>query len=342
MERRNKMKCLAIETSCDETSAAIVENGRNVISNVVSSQIEIHKNYGGVVPEIASRQHIKNISFVVDQCLSEANLKFNDIDYIAVTYGPGLIGALLVGVSYAKSIAYALNKEIVPVHHIEGHIAANYISNLDLKPPFIALVVSGGHSHIVNVKTYTEFEIIARTRDDAVGEAFDKVARVLGLNYPGGPEVSKLAESGYPTYKLPKTRFDNLDFSFSGIKTAVINLAHKEGSRLTKPNLAASFENTVCEILTDHTIEAMKMYGIKKVALAGGVSANRVLRKLIKIKCDRNGFECFMPELKYCTDNAAMIGCASYYNYINGIRYDIKDKLDLNAIANLKLSENRK
>ena len=331
------MKCLAIESSCDETSAAIMEDGRNVLSNVVSSQIEIHKAYGGVVPEIASRQHIKNISYVVDECLSQAKLGFEDIDYIAVTYGPGLIGALLVGVSYAKSLAYALQKDIVPVHHIEGHIAANYISNVDLKPPFIALVVSGGHSHIVRVNDYTNFEIIAKTRDDAVGEAFDKVARVLGLNYPGGPEVSKLAENGNSTYKLPKTKFDNLDFSFSGIKTAVINIAHKEKDNLRKADLAASFENTVCEVLTDHTIKAMKQYNINKVALAGGVSANRVLRKLITEKCNRNNYKCFMPEIKYCTDNAAMIGCASYYDYIAGKKYNINDKLDLNAVASLKL-----
>lgn len=333
------MKCLAIESSCDETSASIVEDGRKVLSNIVSSQIEIHKNYGGVVPEIASREHVKNISYVVDECLNEANLKFSDVDYIGVTYGPGLIGALLVGVSYAKALAYALNIPIVPVHHIEGHIAANYISNVDLKPPFIALVVSGGHSHIIKVNDYTKFEIIAKTRDDAVGEAFDKVARVLGLNYPGGPEVSNLAQKGHPTYSLPKTKFENLDFSFSGIKTAVINIAHNQKDKLIRQDLAASFENTVCEELVDHTIEAMKIEKINKVVLAGGVSANRVLRKLINIKTKENGFECFMPELKYCTDNAAMIGSAAYYDYMAGKYFDIKDKLDLNAVANLRIDK---
>lgn len=331
------MKCLAIETSCDETAASVVEDGRKVLSNIISSQIEIHKNYGGVVPEIASRQHIKNIAYVVDQALIKANCKFSDLDYIGVTYGPGLIGALLVGVAYAKSLAYALDIDIVPVHHIEGHIAANYITYPKLKPPFIALVVSGGHSNIVYVKDYTRFEILAKTRDDAVGEAFDKVARVLGLNYPGGPEVSKLASLGNPTYSLPTTKFDNLDFSFSGIKTAVINIAHKEKDALRKADLAASFENTVCETLVNHVIQAMKENNVSRVALAGGVSANRRLRQLIQIKAKENNFESFMPDLIYCTDNAAMIGSASYYNYIAGKKFDIKEKLDLNAVANLKL-----
>ncbi len=335
------MKCLSIETSCDETSAAIVEDGRTVLSNIVSSQIDIHKNYGGVVPEIASRQHVLNISNVVDEALKEAKITLKDVDYIAVTYGPGLIGALLVGVSYAKALAYSLNKEIVPVHHIEAHIAANYISNKDLKPPFLALVVSGGHSHLVHVKNYTEYEIIARTRDDAVGEAFDKVARVLGLNYPGGPEVSNLATYGKPTYTLPKTKFDNYDFSFSGIKTAVINIAHKEGDKLVKENMAASFELTVCETLVEHTLRAMKDLKISKIVLAGGVSANNKLRELIKIVAEENNYHVYMPEKKYCTDNAAMIGASAHYNYIKGIKYNIHDKLDLNAYANLKIGEKR-
>ena len=330
---------LSIETSCDETSIAILKDGREVLSNIVSTQIEIHKEYGGVVPEIASRKHLTNITYVLDEAIKEANISLNDIDFIGVTYAPGLIGAVLVGVSFAKSLAYALNIPIVPTHHIEGHIAANYITNKDLKPPFLALVVSGGHSHIVHVKDFTEFEVIAKTRDDAVGEAFDKVARVLGLNYPGGPEVSRLALNGKLTYNLPKTKFDNLDFSFSGIKTAVINIAHKEGEKLRKEDMAASFENTVCEELTNNTITAMKELNLNKVVLAGGVSANRVLREMLEKKAKQNGFLAYMPELKYCTDNAAMIGCAAYYNFIAGKKFDILDKLDLNAIANKKIGE---
>ena len=333
------MICLGIESSCDETSVAIVKNGREVLANVVSTQIPIHKKFGGVVPEIASRKHLTNIAFVVKEALDNANLDFKDIDYIGVTYGPGLIGALLVGVAYAKSLAYALNIPIVPTHHIEGHIAANYLTYESLKPPFMALVVSGGHTHLINVKDYTDFEIIGKTRDDAVGEAFDKVARVLGLPYPGGPEVSKLAREGEFTYKLPKTKFDNYDFSFSGIKTAVINIAHKEGESLKREDLACSFEETVTDELVDNCIRAMKDLKINKVVLAGGVSANLVLReKLLKASKQRN-YECFLPDLKYCTDNAAMIASAAHYNYICGKSFDIKDKLDLNAIANLKIGE---
>ena len=333
------MICLGIESSCDETSVAIVKNGREVLANVVSTQIPIHKKFGGVVPEIASRKHLTNIAFVVKEALDNANLDFKDIDYIGVTYGPGLIGALLVGVAYAKSLAYALNIPIVPTHHIEGHIAANYLTYENLKPPFMALVVSGGHTHLIYVKDYTDFEIIGKTRDDAVGEAFDKVARVLGLPYPGGPEVSKLARDGEFTYKLPKTKFDNYDFSFSGIKTAVINIAHKEGEKLKREDLACSFEETVTDELVDNCLRAMKDLKINKVVLAGGVSANLVLReKLLKASKQRN-YECFLPDLKYCTDNAAMIASAAHYNYICGKSFDIKDKLDLNAIANLKIGE---
>lgn len=273
------MICLGIESSCDETSVAIVKNGREVLANVVSTQIPIHKKFGGVVPEIASRKHLTNIAFVVKEALDNAKLDFKDIDYIGVTYGPGLIGALLVGVAYAKSLAYALNIPIVPTHHIEGHIAANYLTYESLKPPFMALVVSGGHTHLINVKDYTDFEIIGKTRDDAVGEAFDKVARVLGLPYPGGPEVSKLAREGEFTYKLPKTKFDNYDFSFSGIKTAVINIAHKEGENLKREDLACSFEETVTDELVDTCIKAMKDLNINKVVLAGGVSANLVFKR---------------------------------------------------------------
>lgn len=330
---------LSIESSCDETSVAIIKNGRNVLSNIISTQIEIHKQFGGVVPEIASRKHLTNISYVVKEALDKANVTFEDIDYIGVTYGPGLIGALLVGVSYAKSLAYSLNIPIVPTHHIEGHIAANYLTYENLKPPFLALVVSGGHSHLIFVKDYTKFEIIGKTRDDAVGEAFDKVARVLSLPYPGGPEVSKLAMEGKNTYKLPKTKFDNLDFSFSGIKTAVINIAHKEKEKLRKEDLACSFEQTVCEELTENAMRAMKELNLKDIVLAGGVSANRVLRKMIEEKANENGYNSYMPELKYCTDNAAMIGSAAHYNFIAGNYFNIKDKLDLNAIANKKIGD---
>ncbi len=330
---------LTIETSCDETSVAILRDGREVLSNIVSTQIEIHKNYGGVVPEIASREHISNISYVVEEAIRKAGINFSDLEYIGVTYGPGLIGALLVGVSYAKALAYALNIPIVPTHHIAGHIAANYLTYKELEPEFLSLVVSGGHTHLIYVKDYTEFEILGKTRDDAVGEAFDKVARTLGLKYPGGPEVSKLAKLGKPSYKLPKTKFENYDFSFSGIKTAVINIAHKEGEKLIKEDLAASFENTVCEELVSTTIRVMKDKNINKIALAGGVSANLKLREILKSEAEKNGFKVYLPDLKYCTDNAAMIGAAAYYNFISGKKYDIIDKLDLNAIANLKIDE---
>ena len=333
------MICLGIESSCDETAVAIIQDGRKVLENVVSTQIPIHKKFGGVVPEIASRKHLTNIAFVVKQALDDANLDFKDIDYIGVTYGPGLIGALLVGVAYAKSLAYALNIPIVPTHHIAGHIAANYLTYPELKPPFMALVVSGGHSHLIYVKDYTEFEIVGKTRDDAVGEAFDKVARVLGLPYPGGPEVSKLAREGKFTYNLPKTKFENYDFSFSGIKTAVINIAHKEGEKLNRADLACSFEQTVTDELVQNCMQAMKDLKINKVVLAGGVSANLVLRDKLQRASKERGYECYLPDLKYCTDNAAMISSAAHYNYISGKYYNIEDKLDLNAVANLKIGE---
>ena len=333
------MICLGIESSCDETAVAIIQDGRKVLANVVSTQIPIHKKFGGVVPEIASRKHLTNIAFVVKQALDDANLDFKDIDYIGVTYGPGLIGALLVGVAYAKSLAYALNIPIVPTHHIAGHIAANYLTYPELKPPFMALVVSGGHSHLIYVKDYTEFEIVGKTRDDAVGEAFDKVARVLGLPYPGGPEVSKLAREGKFTYNLPKTKFENYDFSFSGIKTAVINIAHKEGEKLNRADLACSFEQTVTDELVQNCMQAMKDLKINKVVLAGGVSANLVLRDKLQKASKERGYECYLPDLKYCTDNAAMISSAAHYNYISGKYYNIEDNLDLNAVANLKIGE---
>lgn len=330
------MIILGIETSCDETSICVLRDGKEVLANIVSSQIDIHKEFGGVVPEIASRHHVKNISYVLDEALEKANITLKDIDAIAVTYGPGLVGALLVGVSFAKSLAYALNVPLVPVHHIQGHIAANYLTNKELKPPFIALVVSGGHSHIIKVEDYTKFKILAKTRDDAVGEAFDKVARVLGLGYPGGPKVSKLAKEGRDTYKLPVSKFENLDFSFSGIKTAVLNLANKEKENLRREDIAKSFEDNVCNVLVSHTIEAMKENNINKVALAGGVAANDVLRKLLVQRAKENNFEAYIPDLEYCTDNAAMIAMAGYYNCLAG---KCTNDLSLNARACINIEE---
>ncbi len=322
---------LGIESSCDETSVAIVKNGREVLSNVINTQIAIHTQFGGVVPEIASRKHVENISNVTKEALKEANITFNDIDIIACTYGPGLVGALLVGVSYAKALSYALNKPLVGTNHIEGHIAANYITNQKLEPPFLCLIISGGHTHLVHIKNYKEFEILGKTRDDAIGEAFDKVARVIGLGYPGGPKVDKLAKEGECTIQLPKTHFENLDFSFSGIKTAVINLHHKD-PQINKADLCASFEKTVTEELIDNTLKAAKNLKIKKIALAGGVSANSYIRNKFEL-LKKDGYEIFYPDIKLCTDNAAMIASAGYYNYINGKT----SNLTLNAIPNLKL-----
>ncbi|MBP3502315.1 MAG: tRNA (adenosine(37)-N6)-threonylcarbamoyltransferase complex transferase subunit TsaD [Clostridia bacterium] len=322
---------LGIESSCDETSVAIVKNGREVLSNVINTQIAIHTQFGGVVPEIASRKHVENISNVTKEALKEANVTFDDIDIIACTYGPGLVGALLVGVSYAKALSYALNKPLVGTNHIEGHIAANYITNKKLEPPFLCLIISGGHTHLVHIKNYKEFEILGKTRDDAIGEAFDKVARVIGLGYPGGPKVDKLAKEGESTIQLPKTHFDNLDFSFSGIKTAVINLHHKD-PQINKADLCASFEKTVTEELIDNTLKAAKSLKIKKIALAGGVSANSYIRNKFEL-LKKDGYEIFYPDIKLCTDNAAMIASAGYYNYINGKT----SNLTLNAIPNLKL-----
>ncbi len=324
---------LGIETSCDETSAAIIKNGRQVLSNVINSQVPIHKRYGGVVPEIASRNHVEAISSVVKEALEQANITFKDIDVVACTYGPGLVGALLVGVSYAKALSYALNKPLVGVNHIQGHIAANYITYEKLEPPFLCLIISGGHTHLVHIKDYTEFEILGKTRDDAIGEAFDKVARVIGLEYPGGPKIDKLAKEGEPNIDLPHTHFENsLDFSFSGIKTAVLNLNHKNPN-LNKADLCASFEKVATDMLEENTIEAIKKLGINKLALAGGVSASPYIRQRFKDLGEKNNIEIYYPDLVLCTDNAAMIGVAGYYNYIKGN----VSELTLNAEPNLKI-----
>ena len=321
---------LGIESSCDETSVAVVKNGREVLSNVIDTQIPIHEKYGGVVPEIASRNHIEAISRVTKKALEEAKITFNDIDVIAPTYGPGLVGALLVGLSYAKALSFSIDKPLVGVNHIQGHIAANYITYQELEPPFICVMTSGGNTQIIHVKKYTEFEILGKTRDDAIGEAFDKVARVVGLGYPGGPKVDKLAKEGEPNIQLPKTHFENLDFSFSGIKTAVINLNHNNPN-INKADLCASFQKTVTEILLENVEKAIKQTNIKTIALAGGVSANSYIRKKFN-ELENKGIKIYMPDLKLCTDNAAMIASAGYYNYINGK----KDNLNLNAVPNLR------
>lgn len=297
---------LGIETSCDETSVAVVKNGREILSNIIDTQIPIHEKYGGVVPEIASRNHIEAISRVTKLALKEANVTFNDIDAITPTYGPGLVGALLVGVSYAKALSYAINKPLVGVNHIQGHIAANYITYKELEPPFLCVLVSGGNTQIIHVKDYTEFELLGKTRDDAIGEAFDKVARVVGLGYPGGPKVDKLAKEGKPNIELPKTHFENsLDFSFSGIKTAVINVHHKNPD-INRADLCASFEKAVTEVLIENTKKALEKTKCTKLAIGGGVSANSYIRDEI-LKLENDNLKVYMPELRLCTDNAAMI-----------------------------------
>lgn len=339
------MKILAIESSCDETAAAVIEDGKKIHSNVVSTQIEEHKKFGGVVPELASRRHCENILGVVDKALSDAGTDLDGIDAIAVTYAPGLIGALLVGVSFAKGLAMAADKPLIPVHHIAGHIAANYLASAEsdepLKPPYLCLVASGGHSHIIEVKDYTKFHVIGRTHDDAAGEAFDKAARVLGFCYPGGVQIDKAAQSGDPNaYKLPHPKINGseFDFSFSGLKTAVINTVHnaeQKGIEINKNDMAASFQKTISEILVSKTIAAAKAYDYKTIALAGGVSANSGIRSLLERECKKNGFKLYMPPLYLCGDNAAMIGCQAYYDYLAGHRGD----MTLNAVATLSLEE---
>lgn len=322
---------LGIESSCDETSASIVRNGREVLSNVINSQIEIHKQFGGVVPEIASRNHVEAISSVTEEALEKAGITWKDIDLISCTYGPGLVGALLVGVSYAKGLSYALKKPLIGTNHIEGHIAANYITHPELQPPFLCMVISGGHTHLIHIKDYNNFEILGKTRDDAIGEAFDKVARVIGLGYPGGPKIDALAKEGNPTIEMPKTHLDNLDFSFSGIKTHIINLHHKDPD-MNHADLCASFEKAVTEILLENTKKAAEGLNIKTIALAGGVSANSYIRSSF-LKLEEKGYRIYYPDPVLCTDNAAMIASSGYYNYLGGMRSDLR----LNAIPNLKI-----
>ena len=337
-QKMQDVMILGIESSCDETSAAVVVNGRTVLSNIISSQIDIHKEYGGVVPEIASRKHVELINYVVKDALKEAGVTLEDVDAIAVTYGPGLVGALLVGLSAAKGLAYATGKPLVGVHHIEGHISANFITHPDLKPPFICLVASGGHSHIVKVKDYGQYEILGQTRDDAAGEAFDKISRALGLGYPGGPAIDKAAKQGNPyAIAFPKTTFaGSYDFSFSGIKTAVLNYLNQQeqkGLPVCVEDVCASFQQAVVDMLVSHTISAASDLGVSTVCLAGGVAANSCLRATLQAECEKKGFSVYYPKPILCTDNAAMIASAGYYEYMVG---NVAD-LSLNAVPNLKL-----
>ncbi len=336
-----EIKILAIESSCDETAAAVVVNGREVKSNVISSQIALHTLYGGVVPEIASRKHIEKINQVIEQALTEADTTLDEIDAIGVTYGPGLVGALLVGVAEAKAISYAKNIPLVGVHHIEGHICANYIENKDLEPPFLCLVVSGGHTHLVKVLDYGKYEILGRTRDDAAGEAFDKVARAIGLGYPGGPKIEKVSHEGNPhAMEFPRAKIADgpYDFSFSGLKSAVLNYLNgcqMKGIPVVQADVAASFQKAVTDVLIGNAMRAMDEYKMDKFAIAGGVASNGALREGMKEACAKKGVAFYHPSPIFCTDNAAMIGVAAYYDFKNGKR----DGLDLNAVPNLKLGE---
>ncbi len=332
---------LAIESSCDETAAAVVKNGREVLSNVIYTQIALHTQYGGVVPEIASRKHIEKINQVIEQALAEAELTLQDITAVAVTYGPGLVGALLVGVAEAKAISFAAGLPLVGVHHISGHISANYIEHKELEPPFVCLVASGGHSHLVVVKDYGEYEIIGRTRDDAAGEAFDKVARAIGLGYPGGPKIDRLAKEGNPDaipFPRAKVAENEYDFSFSGLKSAVLNYLNScqmKGEEVNRANVAASFQKAVIDVLVEHSLHAVKAFGYDKFAIAGGVASNSSLRAAFERECEKRNIRFYHPSPVLCTDNAAMIGAAGYYEYIKGVRHGY----DLNAVPNLKLGE---
>lgn len=335
------VKILAIESSCDETAASVVKNGREVLSNIISSQIALHTLYGGVVPELASRKHIEKINQVIEQALKEADVTLDEIDAIGVTYGPGLVGALLVGVAEAKAISYAKKIPLVGVHHIEGHISANYIENNELEPPFACLVVSGGHTHLVMVKDYGTYEILGRTRDDAAGEAFDKVARAIGLGYPGGPKIDRVAKEGNPeaiAFPRAKIAESEYDFSFSGLKSAVLNYLNgckMKGEEISVPDVAASFQKAVTDVLVEHSMHAVEEFGIKKLAIAGGVASNSALRAAMEKACREKGILFYHPSPILCTDNAAMIGAAAYYEFIRGARSD----LSLNAVPNLKLGE---
>ena len=335
MKEIRDINILAIESSCDETAAAVVHNGREVRSNVISSQIDLHKLYGGVVPEIASRKHIEKINQVIEEALNEAEVTLDDIDAIGVTYGPGLVGALLVGVAEAKAIAYARNLPLVGVHHIEGHISANYIEHPDLGPPFLCLVVSGGHTHLVCVKDYGKYEILGRTRDDAAGEAYDKVARAIGLGYPGGPKIDRIAKEGNPdAIVFPRAKMEDspYDFSFSGVKSAVLNYingCHMKGETFNPADIAASFQKAVVDVLVENAMKAVEEYGMYKFAIAGGVASNSALREGMKKACEERGIQFYHPSPIYCTDNAAMIGAAAYYEYLAGHTAD----LSLNAYA---------
>lgn len=339
MEAGKDIYILAIESSCDETAASVVKNGREVLSNVISTQIALHTLYGGVVPEIASRKHIEKINQVIEAALGEAGQELRRMDAIAVTYGPGLVGALLVGVSAAKAISFATGIPLVGVHHIEGHISANYIEHPDLEPPYICLVVSGGHSHLAVVKDYGEYEIIGQTRDDAAGEAFDKVARAIGLGYPGGPKIDRVSREGNPdAIVFPRAKLANnaYDFSFSGLKSAVLNYLNgcrMKGEEICQADVAASFQKAVVEVLVEHSMHAAAEYGYDRFAIAGGVASNSCLRAAMSEACARNNIRFYYPSPVYCTDNAAMIGTAGYYEYIRGVR----SGLDLNAVPNLKL-----
>lgn len=342
MEQRKKdITILAIESSCDETAAAVVVNGREVKSNVISSQIDLHTLYGGVVPEIASRKHIEKIDQVIAEAMEEAKVTWNDLDAIGVTYGPGLVGALLVGVAEAKAISYARKLPLIPVHHIEGHISANYIENKELEPPFLCLVVSGGHTHLVKVTDYGKYEILGRTRDDAAGEAFDKVARAIGLGYPGGPKIEKVAKEGNPqAIAFPRGKVGDgvYDFSFSGLKSAVLNYLNgckMKGETIVEADVAASFQKAVTDVLVGHAMDALDEYHMDKFAIAGGVASNGTIRQAMEEACREKGVKFYHPSPILCTDNAAMIGAAAYYDFLAGKRAG----LDLNAIPNLKLGD---